>query len=70
MVVEWIQDCTPTIVSTVAGDYKQTPAGTRMSRTDVAFGVQSGVREGLWLSCFEVPRGRPQLQLIRDHVSM
>ena len=38
-------------VSEVVGYYKQTPAGRRMSRADVAFGMQSGVREGLWLSC-------------------
>jgi hypothetical protein len=45
-------------VSSVVGYYKQTPAGRRMSRTDVAFGVQSGVREGLWLYVLGVPRGR------------
>ena len=45
-------------VSAVVGYYKQTPAGRRMSRTDVAFGMQSGVREGLWLYVLGVPRGR------------
>lgn len=47
-------------VGSVVGYYKQTPAGRRMSRTDVAFGwrCRAESEEGLWLYVLGVPRGR------------
>jgi len=41
-----------------------------MSRTDVAFGVQSGVREGLWLSCLKCRGAELAISDKKDHVSL